>query len=220
MALFRAYFVDFERIDMKDYFTSELGTLPAGWSIQELAQVTTNIRTRVRNRDCKVLSAVNGGYLQASEEYFTKQVFSKDISNYIVVEENDFAYNPARVNIGSIGLNNLGYVGCVSPVYVVFRVESEYQYFMDFFIKSNRFKEEVKVRASGSVRQAMNYTDFALIKIAYPPLEVVRRFNSEYVVLLNMINQNEKENQQLTTIRDTLLPRLMSGEIDVSNVEI
>ena len=219
LALYKSLFVTFDRIDMEGCLSTELGTIPKNWSVKTLAEVTMNIRTRVHDRDCKVLSAVNGGYLQPSEEYFTKQVFSKDISNYILVEENDFAYNPARVNIGSIGINNLGFIGCVSPVYVVFRTEPEYHYFWDFFIKSTRFKEEVKARASGSVRQAMNYSDFGLIKILYPPIEVIRQFNTEYSKLLAMINHNKAENNSLAQIRDTLLPRLLQGEISLDDVE-
>lgn len=220
LALYRSLFVDFDRLPIIDRVDSELGKIPKGWSVKTLAEVTTNIRTRVRGRACKVLSAVNSGSLQPSEEYFTKQVFSKDISNYIIVEENDFAYNPARVNIGSIGINSLGYVGCVSPVYVVFRTEPEYQYFMDFFIRSARFKEEVRVRSTGSVRQSMNYTDFGLIKVVYPPIEVVRQFNAEYAALSGCMDHNSAESIKLEELRDSLLPRLMSGEIDLSDIQL
>ena len=220
LALYRSLFVDFERIPAAERVASELGDIPVGWGIKTLSEVTTNIRTRVRDHSYKVLSALNSGCLQPSEEYFTKQVFSKDISNYIVVDKNDFVYNPARVNIGSIGLNTLGYIGCVSPVYVVFRTEPEYHYFMDFFIKSDRFKEEVRVRASGSVRQSMNYTDFGLIKIAYPPLAIVRQFNAEYEIILKCINRNLEENVALASIRDSLIPKLLAGEIDLSSVTL
>lgn len=208
-ALFHAYF---------PYAPTD--DVPTDWRICALSDVTENIRTRVKNQNCTVLSAVNTGKLQPSEEYFTKQVFSKDISNYIVVEENSFAYNPARVNIGSIGINNLGFLGCVSPVYVVFRVEEDYQYFFDFFIKTPRFREEVKTRASGSVRQAMNYSDFGLIPIAYPPKSVIDNFNRLYLPIYRHIEHRKKENIRLAELRDSLLPHLMLGEIDVSDIQI
>ena len=199
---------------------SELGPIPDGWKAVRLSEVTKNIRTRVGNRTCKVLSAINTGKLQPSEEFFTKQVFSKDISNYILVEQNDFAYNPARVNIGSIGINDLGITGCVSPVYVVFRVEPEYVNFFNLFIKSQSFKEEAKVRAIGSVRQAMNYSDFALIQIVYPPLYAVQEFNEIVKPLLDSIKHNEEESLKLSSIRDVLLPKLMSGELDISSLKL
>ena len=219
VALYQSLFVNYARLQKKKFVQSELGNMPTGWSVKSLSDVTTNIRTRVRGNNYKVLSAINSGCLQPSEEYFTKQVFSKDISNYIVVEENDFAYNPSRINIGSIGLNALGYTGCVSPIYVVFRTEPEYHFFMDFFIKSPRFNEEIRARASGSVRQAVGYKDFGLIRLIYPPLSVVQQFNNEYEKILMCIKRNLAENLVLENLRDVLLSKLMTGEFDLSNID-
>ena len=213
-------FVAYDGTPANEFYSSELGQIPDGWAVKSLAEVTTSIRTRVKGNNYKVFSAVNTGHLQLSEEYFTKQVFSKSISNYIVVEPFDFAYNPARVNIGSIGMNDFGYTGCVSPVYVVVRPEPEYQYFLNFFIKSKQFSEEVKTRASGSVRQSLIYTDFGQIKVVYPPLYVIRRFNNEYETRLRAMKHYSDENQRLASIRDSLLPKLMSGEIDVSDIQL
>ena len=114
-----------------------------GWRKVFLSDITENIRERVNGRELKVLSALNSGRLMPSEEYFTKQVFSKEIDKYIVVRQNDFAYNPARINIGSIGINDLGFDGCVSPVYVVFRVENGYEHYFNIFIKTTRFKKVI-----------------------------------------------------------------------------
>ena len=219
-ALYRSLFIDYDSCDKSKYYTSELGQIPIGWEVKELRSVTQNIRTKVKDGSYKVLSALNTGILQPSEEYFTKQVYSKDISNYIVVSEHDFAYNPARINIGSIGINNLGYTGCVSPVYVVVRAEKGYHNFLDFFIKSPRFTNEVKSRASGSVRQSLNYDDFGLIKVIYPPKHIVESFNHQYNDILSLINHFKNETKILTGLRDSLLPKLISGEIDVTDFDI
>ena len=192
---------------------------PVNWDYANLGSVTTEIRTKVKGQRLPVLSAVKTGKLILSEDYFTKQVYSKDIGKYIVVEPNDFAYNPARVNIGSIGINDFDSAGCVSPVYVVFRAEPEYHHFLAFFIKSPNFQEEVKVRASGSVRQSLNYGDFALIQVLYPNLETVRKFNYQYEGILETIQRLEAENARLIELRNTLLPRLMSGELSVADIQ-
>jgi type I restriction enzyme S subunit len=191
---------------------------PADWDYAELGAVTTEIRTKVKNKKLPVLSAVRTGNLVLSEDYFTKQVYSKDIGKYIVVEPNVFAYNPARVNIGSIGINGFDFLGCVSPVYVVFRAEPEYHHFLNFFLKSPNFQEEVRVRASGSVRQSLNYGDFALIQVLHPSLDVVRKFNFQYEGILETLRLLDEENTRLAEIRDTLLPRLLSGEISVADL--
>jgi len=219
-AIFKSWFIDFEPFISSGLKSSPLGNIPIDWEVKQLGEITQYITTRVKNRQYKVLSAINTGNLILSEEYFSKQVFSKSIEKYIVVETNDFAYNPARVNIGSIGINDLGFIGCVSPVYVVFRTQSEYCYFFKLFLQTLRFKEEVKVRSSGSVRQVMNYDNFSLIQIVYPPKEVVEKFNPIYEQFVKNINRCKQENQRLAELRDTLLPRLMSGELDVSEAEL
>lgn len=210
-AIFKSWFVDFEPFG---------GTMPDNWKSLTLGDVTENIRTRIGKNNYIVLSAVNTGKLQPSDEFFSKQVYSKNTEKYIKVDEGNFAYNPARINIGSIGINDLGYTGCVSPMYVAFSVEHHYESFFRFYFKSSIFKEETRTRASGSVRQSLNYTDFALIEINYPSTDIARKFNEIYSTFFKVKNDIEKENKSLIQLRDTLLPKLMSGEIDVSKVEI
>ena len=155
-----------------------------------------------------------------SDDYFKKQVYSKDISKYIKVDNWDFAYNPARINIGSIGLNDLGVIGCVSPVYVVFSVQEEYHSFFRFFFRQEWFKLQSLTRASGSVRQTLNYSDFSLIDVIYPNAEFAKRFDDIWKSYYSVIERLREENVKLSELRDTLLPKLLNGEIDVSAVKI
>lgn len=185
-----------------------------------LGNVTKNIRDRVGDNSATVLSAVNTGKLQPSDTFFTKRVYSKNTSKYITVKEGSFAYNPARINIGSIGINDLGTKGCVSPVYVVFDVDSDYTSFFEFYFKTAKFKAETMLRASGSVRQSLNYNDFALIDIKYPDRGTAQFFNKFWIKQKSIISHLNRENEQLSELRDTLLPKLMSGEIDVSKISI
>ena len=213
-ALFKAWFVDFEPFKSGKFVDSELGKIPAGWKVVELGKVTTQEKEKVGIRsDVKVLSPVTTGKLMLSEEYFTKQVFSDSIAKYILVKPNSFAYNPARVNIGSMGRNTFMFDGCVSPVYVVFSCEKKYHYFFDMYRQLPSFKEEVIARSIGGVRQTLKYSDFALIRIVYPPQNIVLKFNDLYKRLLHAQDMYHTESENLTEIRDLLLPRLMSGEI-------
>ena len=143
-ALFKSWFVDFEPFKDRKFVDSELGMIPEGWRVEELGNITNSITEKAGNRtDVKVLSPVNTGELLLSEEYFTKQVYSKNLAKYIMVAPNDFSYNPARINIGSIGMNTFDFRGCVSPVYVVFRCEKGYHHFFNIFKTTKNFKEEV-----------------------------------------------------------------------------
>ena len=145
-------------------------------------------------------------------------MFSESIAKYIIVKPFDFAYNPARVNIGSLGMNTFDFDGCVSPVYVVFRCEDNYQYFFDLFRQTEFFMEEVKTRAIGGVRQTLGYKDFSLIKVVYPPKDIVEEFNKIYSTLLSKKAKNNVEITRLGELRDILLPKLMSGELKVSEM--
>ena len=218
-ALFKSWFVDFEPFKKGKFIDSELGMIPEGWQVEELGNITNSITEKVGKRtDIKVLSPVNTGDLLLSEEYFAKQVYSKNLAKYIMVAPNDFAYNPARINIGSIGMNTFDFSGCVSPVYVVFRCEKEYHHFFNIFKATKNFKEEVNTRAIGGVRQTLNYKDFSLIKIVYPPKEAVEQFNKIYSHIMTLIKKNVLENKRLHQTRDTLLPKLMSGELKINDI--
>ena len=216
-ALFKSWFVDFEPFRGGEFVDSELGLIPKGWRVVSLGEVTKQITEKVGNReDVTVLSPINSGELVLSEEYFTKQVFSKDLSKYLIVSPLSFAYNPARINIGSIGLNTFDFVGCVSPVYVVFECEPNYQYFFDFFKRTAMFKDEVALRAIGGVRQSLGYNDLSLIKTIYPTSDVVVEFNNLYLKMKEVMIKNTDQNEKFISLRDSLLPKLMSGELKIN----
>ena len=218
-ALFKSWFVDFEPFKDQPFVESELGMIPEGWRVGTLGEICnqSSIKVGCRN-DVKVLSPVTTGNLMLSEEYFTKQVFSESIAKYKVVTKGAFAYNPARVNIGSLGRNEYDFDGAVSPVYVVFECKDGYENFFDLYRRTERFKTEVSLRAIGGVRQSLNYTDFAMIQTIIAPQNVIDAFNPLFDNIKETQRHIEKENSRLASLRDTLLPRLMSGELKVNEV--
>ena len=198
------------------FVDSELGMIPEGWKVGTLGDITKNKSAKVKERnDVKVLSPVTTGELVLSEEYFTKQVFSSSIAKYKIVNKGDFAYNPARVNIGSLGRNEFDFDGCVSPVYVVFSVLDGYENYFDLFRKTDFFKDSVASLAIGGVRQSLSYDDLSSIEVIIPSENAVEEFNNLYNQMKKTIKANKLENSRLSLLRDTLLPRLMSGELEV-----
>lgn len=205
--LFHEYF---ENIKFKDNYNHKL-----------LNEVTCNNRKKIdKEMKYKVLSAVNTGELVLSDDYFDKKVYSENLDKYIDVPMQSFAYNPARINIGSIGLNKYDFPCCVSPVYVSFSVDEKYVDFFNYYFRSNNFKSQVNLRASGSVRQTLNYSDFGLIEIDYPDISLVDRFNELYSVIKKRIDSNNDKVLYLNNLKNLLLPQLMKGEIDLNNIEI
>lgn len=215
-AIFKNWFVDFEPFKDGKFVDSELGMIPEGWKVGRLGDITKNKSAKVKERnDVKVLSPVTTGELVLSEEYFTKQVFSSSIAKYKIVNKGDFAYNPARVNIGSLGRNEFDFDGCVSPVYVVFSVLDGYENYFDLFRKTDFFKDSVASLAIGGVRQSLSYDDLSSIEVIIPSENAVEEFNNLYNQMKKTIKANKLENSRISTLRDTLLPRLMSGELEV-----
>ena len=215
-AIFKNWFVDFEPFKDGKFVDSELGMIPEGWKVGTLGDITNNKSAKVKERnDVKVLSPVTTGELVLSEEYFTKQVFSSSIAKYKIVNKGDFAYNPARVNIGSLGRNEFDFDGCVSPVYVVFSVLDGYENYFDLFRKTDFFKDSVTSLAIGGVRQSLSYEDLSSIEAIIPSKDIVEKFNNLYNQMKKTIKANKLENSRLSLLRDTLLPRLMSGELEV-----
>lgn len=215
-AIFKNWFVDFEPFKDGKFVDSELGMIPEGWKVGTLGDITKNKSAKVKERnDVKVLSPITTGELVLSEEYFTKQVFSSSIAKYKIVNKGDFAYNPARVNIGSLGRNEFDFDGCVSPVYVVFSVLDGYENYFDLFRNTDFFKDSVASLAIGGVRQSLSYDDLCSIEVIIPSENAVEEFNNLYNQMKKTIKANKLENSRLSLLRDTLLPRLMSGEIEV-----
>ena len=82
-----------------------------------------NLQVSQRHRadaDIEVFSVTNSEGFTRSTDYFSKEVFSKDVSNYKVVSPGQFAYNPSRINVGSIDYLRHSSSVLVSPLDIVF----------------------------------------------------------------------------------------------------
>jgi len=122
-----------------------------------------------RNQSDRVYSVTNSkGFIQ-STDYFDKEVFSKDISNYKIVKQYQFAYNPSRINVGSIAYLQEQDDVVVSPLYVVFSCTDDLvpEYLLKF-IKSPIGLTNVKNKTRGSVRESLNYKTLSDIEIPLP----------------------------------------------------
>ncbi len=92
-----------------------------------------------------------------------------------------------------------------------FNVESLYLLFKQLSIKSI---------VTGAVQPKISQTNLKSLEVIIPPIEVIENLNDKIKPLFYQIRTNLDENKILTQLRDTLLPKLMSGEIDVSKVDI
>ncbi len=124
------------------------------------------------NLDVPVLSVSNKfGFIPQSEQ-FEEEVASDDKSNYKLVKLNQFAYNPARINVGSIAKLIDPYTcGQISPMYVCFECDSTLNSdYFGYYLQSSTFKKEMQKRLEGSVRMCLTFESLCNIKISLQEL--------------------------------------------------
>lgn len=174
---------------------------------------------REKNKDEKnypVLSVVKEGEFKSSKDVFTKQVYSKSTKSYKIVRRNQVAYNPARANIGSIAMLKEYDVGLVSPIYTVFEMKDTITpTFFYYYMKQPIFQEMIKHHAIGTTRQNFPFEAFKMFPMVVPPMELQLKFEEIAKPIEQKITKLKEENEVLAEIRDTLLPKLMSGELPV-----
>jgi type I restriction enzyme M protein len=149
--------------------------IKSDFELAEIGELIEEQSERVGDtKGIEVWSVSNREGFVSSSELFTKQVASANISNYKLIKPGYFAYNPSRVNVGSLALNNTSHIGAVSPMYVVFSIKNESKLLPKFLyrlLKSDKLHEFILQLAQGAVRQQLRINDLKVIKIPLPSRE-------------------------------------------------
>ena len=158
-------------------------TLPIGDVIEQISKRNKN------NAIQNVLSVSNRqGFIKQSDQFENRNVASEDTSNYKIVEQNDFAFNPARINVGSIARLTTFEKGIVSPMYVCFRTqENVAPEYIDYFFESKHFYCEIQKRLEGSVRQCLSFEGLCNIPLSLPSFEIQQRIGKRIFTLRQKI---------------------------------
>jgi len=149
-------------------------------------------QTSKRNKNCaiqNVLSVSNRqGFIQQSEQFENRSVASDDTSNYKIVEKNDFAFNPARINVGSIARLTTFDRGIVSPMYICFRTKDTlFPKYLDYYFETKQFFTEIQKRLEGSVRQCLSFEGLCNIPLCIPTIEVQQQVGKQLSTLVQEI---------------------------------
>ena len=125
-----------------------------------------------RNKDgavTNVLSVSNkNGFVKQSEQFEDKELASEDKTNYKIVQKGDFAFNPARINVGSIALLKNQEIGIVSPMYICFKAKNIPSEILESYFSSSSFKKEMNKRLEGSVRMCLTIDGMKNIRFHNP----------------------------------------------------
>ncbi|REJ25115.1 MAG: restriction endonuclease subunit S [Caldibacillus debilis] len=201
MTLYKHWFVDFGPFQDGEFVESELGVIPNNWKIgqvKDLAKVLSGKRPKVKDIGEYPIFG-GGGPMGVTNEYL---------------------YNEPIFITGRVG--TIGKVFRVSkPCWpsdnslVLIPLKAYYYSFLYAVLKNIDFS----LITGGSTQPLITQTSLKSIKVIIPPEETIEQYNKQVLTYYSLIDKNDNINKQLSEIRDYLLPRLLSGEIDVSKAE-
>ena len=171
------------------------------WKKVRLGDYISEYSVKNRNsEDISVYSVTNTkGFCT---EYFSKDVSSKDKTNYKIVPRGYFAYNPSRINVGSVDWQRYEDRVIVSPLYNVFAVSEELeQQYLYYFLKSDIGHSLIVSKAEGSVRDNLKIAMLSEFPIPLPPLETQKQI----ATTLDKVTKIIAESKQLLKKYDLLI---------------
>lgn len=157
----------------------------------KLSEIITQVSIRNKNDDIdNVLSVSNKyGFIKQSDQFEDREVASDDVTNYKIVEKDIFAYNPARINVGSIAKYDLCEKGIISPMYICFKANGRLcPEYLNYYFLSSIFKRQMAKRLEGSVRQCLTYESLANIPFYLPSLEIQKKNATVIAAFISKIN--------------------------------
>lgn len=223
--LFRAWFVDFE--GETDIVNSEQGPLPRGWSVARIGELVQTVGGGTP-------STKEPEYWEDGEIHWTTP---RDLSGLESPVLLDTARKISEAGLekissgvlpeGTVLLSSRAPVGYTAIAQIPLAVNQGYiaippggrlsSFYVLFWLRENL--ERIKGRAGGTTFQEISKKNFRPMLAIEPPKEAQERFDNIVAPLFERIVLNERQSRTLADLRDTLLPKLISGEIRVPEAE-
>ena len=147
------------------------------------------------------------GFISQSDQFEDRNVASKDLKNYYVIEKNVFGYNPSRLNVGSLALKDNDKVSVVSPLYECFTTSQNNKYLLEWF-DSIYFKKGTLSKFEGGVRNTLNFTNLCEIEINLPSIELQNKYANYLSIFDNKIRIEEKKLNYLKYLKTGLMQNM------------
>ena len=201
-AIFKSWFIDFEPFNNRK---------PSDWSVSTLGNVS--IMGAGGDKPQNVFPIKTDLY-----EY---PIYSNGLSNEGLygftdkpkISEESVTVS-ARGTIGFVCLRHIPYVPIVRLVTLIPKAEIISAKYLYLWLK------QLHITGTGTTQQQLTVPDFKKTEILVPSQEIVTLFTATIEPIFEKIWANQNENEKLSSLRDTLLPKLMSGELDVSNIDL
>lgn len=187
------------------------------WEVKRLGEIAERITRKNRsNHQLLVLtnSATEGVVNQ--QDYFDREIVTRDnLTNYHIIEFDDFVYNPrisVAAPVGPISRNKVG-LGIMSPLYTIFRFKVGNIDFFEQYFRTNCWHQYLKDKANFGARfDRMNISseDFMNLPIPFPPLAEQQRIAACLSAADEMINATNGKLEQLKAYKKGLMQNLFN----------
>ncbi len=222
MALYKHWFVDFGPFQDGEFVNSELGEIPKGWEVKTIGELynTTSGGTPSRKKpEYYIDGDIN--WVKSKELYGDFIIDTEEKINHLGLNKSSAKLIPPKSVLlamygATVGESSILSVEATCNQAICAIIEKELS-FVYVFLFLRIFKTDILNQATGSAQQNISQQIIKNISIVSPPvgLKVFNQLEQYYA----LIEQNVFENKSLTQLRDTLLPKLISGEVRVKVVE-
>ena len=232
--LFYSWFSSFSQSQSLQHTNSEFGVIPSNFSVMKVGNLPMFVTDYVANGSFASLKENVTLYQEPNYAYFVRNTDLKSDSFGVYVDQHSYEFlSKSTLYGGEIIISNVGDVGSVflcpkldrpmtlgNNIIMLRPDDDSLRYYLYIWFKYFQGRTLIQGITGGSAQPKFNKTDFKNTSILLPPAELLFRFHETVAPMFVKINENQSENKRLSDLRDTLLPRLMSGEIDVSSVKI
>ncbi|MCB0541492.1 MAG: restriction endonuclease subunit S, partial [Bacteroidetes bacterium] len=236
--LFKQWFIDFEfpnengepyKSSGGEMVDSELGEIPKGWEISTINDITEKV-TKGTTPTTIGGKFTDSGINFIKVESLTEQgAFIKSKFGFIDEETNQLLKR-SIIQEGDVLFSIAGTIGRVAVVtkdilpantnqaIAIIRPNQVDSNFLKLLMKSALIQNDTKSNVVQAVQANLSLGVIKATKFIKPPFEILSFFKSTFSEVFENINLLTEENQELTSLRDTLLPKLISGELEVAEV--
>ena len=226
--IYKEWFVRFrfpghEKVEMID---SELGKIPEGWEVKKLSEL---VDTQYGYTESAADKPVGPRFLRGKDINKKSYIIWSDVP-YCKIEPN--LYKKFKLYQGDIVVIRMADPGKVSIIekdikavfasYLI-RLKTKYgidPYYLFYFMLSNRYQDYISGASTGTTRKSASAKVVTNVKIILPEKSALNQFIKHIKPIRSLLNTLLEKNRNLKKTRDLLLPKLISGKIDVSDLDI
>lgn len=193
-------------------FKNDNGNDYPDWEEKKLGNVLIKNSKKNKGQEFSLVQSVSNkhGFINQDEMFEDRRVASKDTSNYYVIEKGYFAYNPSRIDVGSLAYKFDNITSVISPLYISFKTNSAFlkdEFLLEWF-STQQFTRQMNSSFEGSVRNTLSYESLTKIEINFPCLEEQTKIANFLSAIDDKIQAVESQIEKMEVWKKGLLQQM------------